>query len=188
MIWRICAGPDTQLLKSAGVHQCRLEREPVLPDGSSNLPKWCLHAGCSVCTTVLAAQGVSVIATASGSQRHRDPAPVPWPWVTLLWHWNASWQGRGQTWGPPQTGVWGIPPRCVPLRALASLHIPVSRREPDGPDIRLWWVPVQHVTCVLWFLSLYPFEMLKHQPRTLTNSTWTFSSCFFLKQSKNTLV
>lgn len=93
-------------------------------------------------------------------------------------------QNRGRL-GPPTEGVSGE--FCHAMHfSLPWLNAFLFLEKPDGPDFSVSYI--KYATYVLQFLSLYSSEMLKHQPSTLTNSTWTFSSCFCLKQSKNILV
>lgn len=127
--------------------------------------------------------------TSSGCSHKSEQLPSLQP---ALWlpcydlHGTVSWPEQGQTGTCHRGSVWWILPCCV-LFIASALCIPFSCGKARWTWF-LWWIIVRHATYVLYFLSLYPLEKLKHQPYTLTNSTWTFSSCFFLKQSQNTLV
>lgn len=94
-------------------------------------------------------------------------------------------QNRGRQ-GPVTEGVSGELCHAVyfSLPALCAFLFLVEK--PDGPDFSGELLSDMR-PMFFTFFHYIPW-ILKHQPYTLTNSTWTFSSCFFLKQSQNTLV
>lgn len=105
----------------------------------------------------------------------------------LLWStWGSIVARTGADWGLPQRECLVNSGMLCTLHCLGLMYSYFLWR--SQMDLIFLVSYIKYATYVLQFLSLYSSEMLKHQSSTLTNSTWTFSSCFCLKQSKNILV